>query len=74
MKKVTLCYIRSLRLSSKKIPLDEAIDMIKADRSHSKYTRQAIKKAIEKGVRIQLVNHTLQMIGVGFDSVLTRES
>ena len=66
-KEVTLCYIRSILDRKEKINIEAAIDMIEVDPSHSKYTRDKIKKTLKKGVRIQLDNHTLQIVGVGYD-------
>lgn len=69
MKKiVTVRYIRSILDRKEKINIENAIDRIKADQSHSKYTRNEIKKALEKGILIQLDNHTLQIVGTGYDA------
>lgn len=64
---VTIRHIRSIIDRKEKINIDDAIDRIKADRSHSKYTRNEIKKALRRGTLIQLDNHTLQIEGVGYD-------
>lgn len=66
-KKVTLQYIRAIP-NKVEISIDEAIDLIEEDSSHRKYTRNDIRKAIDRGIKIQLVNHTLQMVGVGADA------
>ena len=68
-RKVTLQYIRVVP-SAVEISIDEAINLIKADYSHRNYSCSNIGKAIRRGIRIQLANHTLQMVGVGIDANL----
>ena len=68
MKKiVTIKFIR-FENKTQKITIEEAIDLLKADPSHRKYTRDKIKSALERGVKMQLDNSTLQMVGVGYDA------
>ena len=67
MKKlVTLRYIR-FENKTEKVTLEEAIELLKNDRSHRGYTRDKLKKTLEKGVLMQLDNITLQIVGVGYD-------
>jgi len=65
-KPVTIRYIR-FENKKEKVTMDNAIDLIKNDPSHAKYTRDQIQNALEKGVLIQLENTTLQMPNMGYD-------
>ena len=66
-KPVTVRFIR-FENKTEKVTIEDAIELIKKDSSHSKYTNERLQEALEKGVIIQLDNTTLQMRGVGYDS------
>ena len=61
--------VRFIRFENKtqKVTIEEAINKLKSDPGHQMYTREVLKGALERGVKMQLDNETLQMIGVGYD-------
>lgn len=63
MRVVSVHYIRSVSNRMEKITLEQAVDMIKTDPAHLKYERTEIENALRKGIKIQLDNYTLQIIG-----------
>lgn len=70
MSNLKIVTVRFIRFENKtqKITLEEAIDLLKADPSHQRYTRERIKNALERGILMQLDNTTLQIAGVGYNS------
>lgn len=67
LKVVTVRFIR-FENKTEKITIEDAIDLLKADPSHSRYTRERIKAVLERGTLIQLDNTTLQMVGIGYNA------
>lgn len=65
-KTVTIRHIR-FENKTRKVTIEEAIDILKSDPSHRSYTKEKIKAALERGILMQLDNLTLQMVGVGYD-------
>jgi len=65
-----LVTVRFIRFENKtqKISVEEAIDLLKSDPGHRRYTRDKIREALERGTLMQLENKTLQMVGVGYDA------